>query len=71
MKKRTRGEPIRFWCKRCLRWLEHDINYCPLFPKAEGFKKWSECCCLVHTCYDAKAAGIKRDKRTKVTYRDF
>lgn len=71
METKGKKEPLRVWCKRCLRWLEHDTVYCPLFPKVAGEKKWSECCCLVHSCYDAKAGGIKRDKRTKETYRNF
>lgn len=68
---RTKKESPRVWCKECLRWLEHDTGRCPLFPETEGIKKWTECCCLVHTCFDAKASGIKRDKRTSVTYKDF
>jgi hypothetical protein len=37
---------------------------------AAGVKKWSKCCCLIHTCYDAKKLGIKRSKKTAPTYRD-
>ena len=70
-KAKKKKEPLRVWCGRCLRWREHDTNLCPLFPKVYGFTKWSECCCLVHSCYDAKKGGIKRDKRTSETYRDF
>ena len=64
-------KPTKVWCKSCLQWLAHDLRYCPLFPKVAGVKKWDECVCTVHTCYDAGAAGIKRDKRTAPTYSDF
>ncbi|OGS28278.1 MAG: hypothetical protein A3J70_12810 [Elusimicrobia bacterium RIFCSPHIGHO2_02_FULL_61_10] len=55
----------------CQQWLAHDVARCPLFPKAAGVTKWSECCCLIHTCYDAAAEGIRRDKKTAPTYKDF
>jgi RNA polymerase subunit RPABC4/transcription elongation factor Spt4 len=66
-----KDEPIKIWCKRCLQWLVHDKQRCPLFPKVAAIKKWSECVCTVHTCYDAKATGIKRNKRSAPTYVDF
>ena len=62
---------VKIWCKKCLQWLAHEIRYCPLFPKVAGTKRWDECVCLVHTCFDAKAAGIKRSKKTAPTYTDF
>jgi len=65
---KRRKEPERYWCKMCLRWLAHETSQCPLFPDAPG-KKSSECSCLIHTCYDAKALGVKPDK--KAMYRDF
>lgn len=84
----------RVFCNTCLRWLEHDQRYCPLFPEVEppyierklrtpiltpmGLdthesvrdKKWSECSCLIHTCYDAHALGIKVDPENAPTYHD-
>ncbi len=69
--KKAKKEARRFWCKRCLRWLEHDTGRCPLFPFVEGVKKWDECSCLTHTCCDAKASGIKRTRKTSVKYKDL
>ena len=48
-------EPTTF-CDSCLRWQVHDQAYCPLFPDVTviGVKKWQECACTVHTCYDAR-----------------
>ena len=61
----------RLWCKSCLRWIYHHIFFCPKFPRVEGMKKWAHCICSIHTCYDAKKAGIKRTKKTNVAYVDF
>ena len=69
-------EPKEF-CESCQRWLEHDQRYCPLFPDVKpprrinlAFpfvgKKWAECVCLIHTCYEAP----RRDKAASSTYRD-
>jgi RNA polymerase subunit RPABC4/transcription elongation factor Spt4 len=63
--------PLRTWCDNCLQWLEHDVRYCPLFPEVFGIKKWRKCVCLVHSCDDAKAAGVKRDKKSAPNYQDF
>lgn len=71
MKAKQRARPSRVWCEICLQWMAHDIARCPLFAKVAGVKKWRTCCCTIHTCYDAKAQGIKRDKKTAPTYRDF
>ena len=83
----------RVFCDFCLRWLEHDQRYCPLFPLAYGpfrkmrtpiltpmgldtheskpIKKWAECVCLVHTCFDARELGVEPDPENAPTYRDF
>jgi len=61
----------RLWCDRCRQWLVHDKRRCPLFSPVAGVKKESECVCTIHTCYDAKALGIKDTKRTAPVYQDF
>ena len=51
------------YCPRCEKTLRHDKGYCPLFPEVEpphGHEKWSQCICLVHTCFDAAALGRSR-----------
>jgi RNA polymerase subunit RPABC4/transcription elongation factor Spt4 len=70
MKRAISVEKERVWCERCQRWLQHDRERCPLFPQAAGVKKWSECVCLIHTCFDAVPAK-KRSKRNAATYRDL
>lgn len=66
----------RVFCESCQQWLEHNQYYCPLFPDVNPpqqpwytrvHTKWTECVCLVHTCYDAP----KRDKKDAPTYKDF
>lgn len=48
----------------------HDQR-CPYTSKVVGVKKWKECWCTIHTCYDAKKAGVKRSKKDAPVYRDF
>lgn len=61
------------FCENCQRWLEHEIGYCPLFPNKsptgpkETGKKWDECICLMHTCYQAPK---RRSRKGAPTYRD-
>lgn len=68
--------PARVFCASCQRWLEHNQEYCPLFPAVAvkprmwdlgSGEKWKECVCLVHTCFGAKKV---KDRRTAATYRD-
>ena len=46
-------------CDRCGKVLWHDQRYCPQFPGVEPppwlgqpGKKWPQCVCLIHTCYE-------------------
>ena len=63
------------FCETCQRWLEHEVDYCPLFPDAQPppapggpGEKWNECICLMHTCYQAP---VKRHRKKAETHKDF
>lgn len=73
----------KVFCGMCLRWLVHDQGYCPLFPdvkppneyalfpsSGKPGKKWTACCCLTHTCYDARELSVEPDPENAPTYRD-
>ncbi len=63
------------FCETCQRWLEHEVGFCPLFPDAQPPRnagkpgvKWTDCICLIHTCYQAP---VKRRRKNAPTYKDF
>ena len=63
------------FCETCQRWLEHEVDYCPLFPDAQPPRnagrpgvKWTDCICLLHTCYTAPK---RRSRKGAPTHKDF
>ena len=79
--KATKMTEARVFCETCQRWLVHDKRYCPLFPDVKPpkeyvlfpqhgkpGKKWTKCCCLIHTCSQAEKV---KDREKSSTYHDF
>lgn len=70
--------PEREWCDRCQRWLAHDKGLCPLFPGYRAWHpitskllpKWSECPCLIHTCYEASPRENRENALTVYPWED-